>query len=311
LLHTVRPMLLMQLLVPAYVVPTGPASSTNGFRCDAVTMRKGSPSQKSNYQPFKASSHSKYRNQWRETFRASYRDAPTLQTSSLPNGNGVNRLTGRYPALVLNADYTPLSYVPLSLWSWQDSIRAIIRDSAVVISCYDGVSVRSPSMTIPLPSVIVLKNYVSPHKRCRRSPVFTRRNLFLRDKFCCKYCRRTLLPKELTYDHVVPRAKNGDTSWTNVVTACSKCNVRKGSRSIKDLPADMLNGPIDPHVPTWAELQRNARLFPPVMMHKDWAMFLGDSDSGTSSDVVSNHDPKVAGDEYDAGAYKTGEDWGI
>lgn len=42
--------------------------------------------------------------------------------------SGSNRIPlGRYPALVLNADYTPLSYMPLSLWSWQDSVKAIFR----------------------------------------------------------------------------------------------------------------------------------------------------------------------------------------
>ena len=29
------------------------------------------------------------------------------------------------PALVLNADFRPLSYYPLSLWSWQDAIKAV------------------------------------------------------------------------------------------------------------------------------------------------------------------------------------------
>ena len=29
------------------------------------------------------------------------------------------------PALVLNADYRPLSYYPLSLWSWQDTVKSV------------------------------------------------------------------------------------------------------------------------------------------------------------------------------------------
>ena len=63
------------------------------------------------------------------------------------------------PALVLNADYRPLSYFPLSLWSWQDSVKAIFRDSVIVVSEYER-AVRSPSFELQLPSVLALKEYV-------------------------------------------------------------------------------------------------------------------------------------------------------
>ena len=62
----------------------------------------------------------------------------------------------RCPALVLNADYRPLSYFPLSLWSWQDAVKAIFRDSVTVIAEYDR-AIRSPSFEINLPSVIALR----------------------------------------------------------------------------------------------------------------------------------------------------------
>lgn len=133
-----------------------------------------------------ATSHSKVKSNWRHTSAGAEMSAsvPTLQTENLPPATEGQRIpNGRYPALVLNADYTPLSYVPLSLWSWQDTVRAVIRDAVYVLSEYD-VSVRSPTTTMPLPSVIVLKNYA--HRVGKGSPCFTRRNLFLRDKFCCQ-----------------------------------------------------------------------------------------------------------------------------
>jgi hypothetical protein len=46
------------------------------------------------------------------------------------------------PALVLNADYQPLSYYPLSLWSWQDAIKAVYLDRVNIVSTYD-LKVRS------------------------------------------------------------------------------------------------------------------------------------------------------------------------
>ena len=176
----------------------------------------------------------------------------------------------QYPALVLNADYTPLSYVPLSLWSWQDTIRAVIRDAVTVLSEYD-VSVRSPSTSMQLPSVIVLKKYVGRNKN-KGSPCFTRRNLFLRDKFTCQYCDTCLPMHALTYDHVWPRAKGGGTTWENVVTACSKCNLKKAARPLDEIKDMSLRDA--PRRPTWPELQKKARSFPPKDMHKDWVDFV-------------------------------------
>ena len=63
------------------------------------------------------------------------------------------------PALVLNADYRPLSYYPLSLWSWQDTVKSVFLDRVTIVSNYDRV-VRSPSFNMKLPSVIALKSLI-------------------------------------------------------------------------------------------------------------------------------------------------------
>ena len=59
-------------------------------------------------------------------------------------------------ALVLNADFRPLSYFPLSIWSWQDAVKAVFLDRVNIIDHYD-VCVRSPSLEMQLPSVVSLK----------------------------------------------------------------------------------------------------------------------------------------------------------
>src|SRR4051794_29424458 len=127
---------------------------------------------------------------------------------------------GHWPVLVLNADCRPLSYYPLSLWSWQDAIKAVFLERVNIVSEYDRV-VRSPSHELRLPSVVSLKTYVKP----ARTPAFTRFNVFLRDRFTCQYCGAD---NDLTFDHLVPRSKGGHTTWDNVVTACSSCNLLKG-----------------------------------------------------------------------------------
>ena len=127
------------------------------------------------------------------------------------------------PALVLNADYTPLSYYPLSLWPWQTAIKAMFLERVDVVAHYDR-EVHSPSMALKLPSVIALRQFVRPNEY----PAFTRFNLFLRDRFRCVYCGSR---RELTFDHVIPRAQGGRTTWENVATACAPCNLRKGGRT--------------------------------------------------------------------------------
>ena len=63
------------------------------------------------------------------------------------------------PALVLNADYRPLSYYPLSLWSWQDSIKSVYLDRVSIVNYYDKI-IHSPSFSMKIPSVIALKSFV-------------------------------------------------------------------------------------------------------------------------------------------------------
>ena len=147
----------------------------------------------------------------------------------MPDGGTVNLAavhgSGGFPALVLNADFRPLSYFPLSLWSWQDAVKAVFLDRVSVLSEYD-VEVHSPSHAMRLPSVIALRDYIPAARR----PAFTRFNVFLRDSFECQYCGDGFPAHDLTFDHVIPRSRGGLTSWINVVAACGPCNLRKGSK---------------------------------------------------------------------------------
>tara|TARA_R110002124_G_scaffold237064_1_gene402293 strand:- start:252 stop:854 length:603 start_codon:yes stop_codon:yes gene_type:complete len=167
------------------------------------------------------------------------------------------------PALVLNADYRPLSYYPLSLWSWQDAVKAKYLDRVDIVAEYDD-CVHSPTTTLRIPSVVVLKDYVKPQKRV----AFTRFNLFLRDEFRCQYCGSK---GDLTFDHVVPRASGGVTSWQNVVAACSPCNLRKGSKSLRQTGFTLRK---PPRQPASEELRNLGRKFPPGHLHDSWMDFL-------------------------------------
>jgi 5-methylcytosine-specific restriction endonuclease McrA len=148
-----------------------------------------------------------------------------------------------FPALVLNADFRPLSYYPLSLWPWEEAVKAVYQDRVDVVSTYDRV-VRSPSMEMQIPSVIALKSYVDQN----RAPAFTRFNVFLRDGFTCQYCGTTA---ELTFDHVIPRSRGGRTPQQ------AQMPIRRA-----------------PHRPNAYQLQDAGRRFPPNYLHQSWLDYL-------------------------------------
>ena len=92
--------------------------------------------------------------------------------------------------------------------------------------------------------------------------------MFLRDQFECQYCGD---PRDLTFDHIIPRSKGGRTTWENIVTACSPCNLTKGGR----MPNQAKMHPrIRPHQPSVIELRENGRRFPPNYLHESWTDYL-------------------------------------
>lgn len=162
-------------------------------------------------------------------------------------------------ALVLNADFRPLSYFPLSTLNWQDTITAVVKEHVSVVEEYDTV-IRSPSVEMKLPSVIAMRTYVRMPERV----AFTRFNVYLRDRFRCQYCGNEA---QLTYDHVIPRSKGGQTTWNNIVAACDPCNLLKGAKQ------DMQPMKV-PREPTASELMALKRALPPKLIHATWLNYL-------------------------------------
>lgn len=141
----------------------------------------------------------------------------------------------QWPVLVLNQNFEPLNVC--------DTRRAIVLLSvgkADVMANGRG-EVRSPTTTLPRPSVIRLEHMVRrPRPRVR----LNRRELFRRDEHTCQYCgARTT---QLTVDHVIPRHRGGGHTWENLVSACRACNRRKGGRTPWEAGMDLLRPPREP-----------------------------------------------------------------
>ena len=99
---------------------------------------------------------------------------------------------------------------------------------------------RSINHSFPFPSVIKIKYYINiPYK----GVVMTRQNIFKRDSGKCQYCGTT---KDLTIDHVIPRSRGGKSTWTNLVTACKKCNSKKSDFTLEKVGMKLQKAPIKP-----------------------------------------------------------------
>ncbi len=139
--------------------------------------------------------------------------------------------------LLLTAGYEPLKII-----NWRRAVVMVWLEKAEVIEEYARF-VHSPNFTISLPAVVKLKRMV---KRAPQRVKFSRQNIFFRDNYTCQYCQRTYPSHKLTYDHIVPRSQGGKTTWTNIVTACIHCNLKKGSKSLKAANYRLMKSPEEP-----------------------------------------------------------------
>jgi len=127
--------------------------------------------------------------------------------------------------LLLNADANPVSMLPLSVISWEDSIRYMVLEKARVLEWHEDWIVRSERWSTRVPAVMMLVEYQRPKFTVR----FSKQNVFLRDSYHCQYCGVVVNRRTATLDHVLPISHGGKSTWENCTTACSDCNSRKGN----------------------------------------------------------------------------------
>jgi 5-methylcytosine-specific restriction endonuclease McrA len=133
-------------------------------------------------------------------------------------------------------------FEPVSIISWKQAITLLFLGKVEVIEQYDR-AVKTISLAIKIPAVVRLLNAFRRHKKTVK---FSRVNIFGRDKYSCQYCGAKKKISELTYDHVLPRAQGGTTTWTNIVTSCSDCNRRKANRTPEQARMKLLKAPVQP-----------------------------------------------------------------
>ena len=173
-----------------------------------------------------------------------------IQTTSVKDAIG---LVAKGSAFVID----PATFDRHDLISWGEVSKAM-----KVVG--DGL-IRSQHLAIVPPEVVVLTEYEG---RGERSVVFSRKNIFKRDRYTCQYCGKQPGPEELTIDHVIPRSRGGTSTWENCLLACVECNKRKADKTLEQAGMTPRKTPKKPSWKTLAQVHPKAR-------RESWEQFLG------------------------------------
>lgn len=152
--------------------------------------------------------------------------------------------------------------VPYKVVDWKTAVTNMCKGKYIVIRDYEEIlavigkeamkqfpelknaiksitSTDAESITLRVPAVVILKDNIYNRKN---SIKFSRVNLYARDKLTCQYCGIVFHKKDLTFDHVLPKAQGGKTSWENIVTACKPCNSKKNDKTPEEAGMPLING---------------------------------------------------------------------
>jgi 5-methylcytosine-specific restriction endonuclease McrA len=165
--------------------------------------------------------------------------------------------------LLLNADASPVSMLPLSTISWEDAIKYLVTEKAIALEWHDDWIVRSARWSTRVPAVMILKEY----QKKKTSVRFSKANVFLRDGYVCQYCETDVSRKTATLDHVLPTSHGGKTVWENCTTACAECNARKGNNK-KIVPK------VKPWKPNYFQLVEKRKKMKWEVQHPSWNNYL-------------------------------------
>ena len=138
--------------------------------------------------------------------------------------------------LVLNANYSPMT-----ICTAKRAISLHFLDKIDILSNYEE-KINSPSLSLELPSVIKIRTYI---KNNNMAVEISRKNILARDNYKCQYCGKQ--SKSLTVDHVLPKFRNGQDTWENLVAACKNCNQLKGEKTPEEAKMPLLKKPKRPN----------------------------------------------------------------
>lgn len=153
--------------------------------------------------------------------------------------------------IVVNAGYEFLGLV-----SWQRAMALVFTGKVEVVKESDRI-VRTVTRTFRVPAVIRLLKFI--RRIYRREVPFSRKNVLVRDAFQCQYCGAEHTAADLTIDHIIPKVQGGSNQWTNVVTCCRSCNIKKGGRTPRQAGMQLIRKPFKPTIMEFLNLYLKRR----------------------------------------------------
>ncbi|KAF3441219.1 hypothetical protein FNV43_RR15132 [Rhamnella rubrinervis] len=135
-----------------------------------------------------------------------------------------------------------ISYRPVNVVCWKRAICLEFMEKADVLEYYDQ-TVNSPTGSFYIPAVLRVPHLLQVVKRRRIKSNLSRKNILYRDSYTCQYCSSR---ETLTIDHVLPSARGGEWKWENLVTACAKCNSKKGQKTLEEANMKLIKVPKAP-----------------------------------------------------------------
>lgn len=155
--------------------------------------------------------------------------------------------------------------IPIEWLSWQEAVCLHARELVTwtygeeVMEVHGGFSrINGEQTVVTLNSIIACKGKI--FAQARKEPPLTNRALFRRDQNVCLYCGKRFQDIKLSRDHVVPISRGGKDKWTNVVTACKRCNARKGSCLLEESNLELLALPFRPNHAEYLALSHSGRI---------------------------------------------------
>jgi len=134
------------------------------------------------------------------------------------------------------------TYHPVRVIDWQKAMILILTGRAEILDEYQDVKIRAPQTSFVLPKILRMYSRYKGKREIR----FCRNNVYWRDNYTCQYCYNQFPTQHLTFDHIVPVSKGGNTNWENVVTCCTDCNCKKANKNLQQSGFKLMKKPKKP-----------------------------------------------------------------
>lgn len=132
------------------------------------------------------------------------------------------------------------NYEPLTICNVKRAVVLTFLGKAEIVSKVADKYINTVYRKFDYPSIVRLGFFVRvPYKRI----ILSRKNILKRDNHRCQYCGATT---NLTIDHIIPKSRGGEETWENLVTACIKCNNKKGDRTLDEAGMILTSKPKKP-----------------------------------------------------------------